>query len=68
MTSFFLKFDASTKELCEFRPARQSFLYNLTIDELAGSLIPPLRKNKPKNQPPSSPPPKWKWKLGYHLV
>ncbi len=56
MTSFFLKIDASTKELWEFRPTRQSLIYNLTIGEPAGSLVPKcLKKNKPKTQPPSSP-------------
>jgi hypothetical protein len=76
MTSFFLKIDASTKEVCEFRPTRQSLIYNLTICELAGSLVPPLKKIKPKNQPPSSPVPNgngsWvttlsDWLLGFRL-
>jgi hypothetical protein len=71
MTSFFLKIDASTKELWEFRPSRQSLIYNLTIGEPAGSLVPKcLKKNKPKTQPPSSPIPNGNgsWVTRYRLV
>jgi len=52
-------------------------IYNLTIGEPAGSLVPKsLKKTKPKNQPPSSPVPNgngsWittlsDWLLGFRL-